>query len=183
MHTTPSDAELVADASAGHNGAFAILYERYRRRIHAFTRRMVFDDALAEDIVHDTFIKARTSLASLHSAASVRAWLFRIARNEALTKLRSEKRTTLSDDEPWDDSTPLDLLIEAEKTDAVHRLLELLKPEYREVLILREYDEMSYDEIAAVTETSLLSVKSRIFKARKALSAKLKALYAERKQS
>ncbi len=143
---------------------------------------MVRDDSLADDLVQDTFVKARASLASLHTAASVRAWLFRIARNEALMNLREEHDVLRASDEPLDESTPLDVLINMEQRDAVRRLLDMLRPQYREVLILREYEEMSYEEIAAVTEASLLSVKSRIFKARKALTARLKALYAERKR-
>lgn len=179
---TRTDAELVAAATAGNNGAFGLLYERYRQRIHAFCRRMVRDDALAEDIVQDTFVKARASLASLHDAASVRTWLFRIARNEAFMKLREANHVSGAGDEPFEGLTPLDTLIEIEEREAVRRLLGMLRPQYREVLVLREYEEMSYEEIAAVTETSLPSVKSRIFKARKALAAKLKALYAERRR-
>ncbi len=179
---TLTDAELVAAVHAGENGAFGVLYERYRHRIHAFCRRMVRDNALAEDIAQDTFVKARMSLASLHAAASVRTWLFRIARNEALMKLRASSPLPSADDEPLDTSTPLDVLITMERQDAVRRLLDMLRPQYREVLVLREYEEMSYEEIAAVTATSVPSVKSRIFKARKALAAQLKALYAERRR-
>jgi RNA polymerase sigma-70 factor (ECF subfamily) len=77
----------------------------------------------------------------------------------------------------WDSNTPHEQFVAKETTEIVRLLLHELKQEYREVLVLREYEQMTYAEIADVTETTESSVKSRIFKARKALAARLKPFF------
>jgi len=85
-------------------------------------------------------------------------------------------------DTVWNSETPDSILANHELRDAVRDALQCLKVEYREVLVLREYEGLSYAEIAEITETSISSVKSRIFKARKALACKLAPFLAERRQ-
>jgi RNA polymerase sigma-70 factor (ECF subfamily) len=93
-------------------------------------------------------------------------------------EIRKRRRNGQIDvDSVWQDETPHDQYVNLERSEIVNGLLDSLKREYREVLILRAYEDLSYSEIAAITGDSESSVKSRIFKARKAMSDKLKEYY------
>ena len=130
-------------------------------------------------------MKIHNRLPTLHDPASFRAWMFAIVRNEAYAILRRKKNLEGLDGEAqdvWEGGTPLDSMIGKERVEIVQRLLERLKPEYREVWLLREYEQLSYAEIAAVTGDTESSVKSRLFKARKALTKKFMPYVAERNE-
>jgi len=90
---------------------------------------------------------------------------------------RNRRNGVQSDEDVWDETTPYDLTISAETTEIVQRLLQNLKSEYREVILLREYEQLSYTQIAEITSNTESSVKSRLFKARKALTKRLKEYY------
>ena len=110
-------------------------------------------------------------------------WIFSIARNEAFTILRRVKpveELDKAENEVWDEESPLERLVERERATVVQHCLSLLKPAYREVLILREYEHLSYSEIARVTGASESAVKSALFKARKAMGRKLELMMNER---
>jgi RNA polymerase sigma-70 factor (ECF subfamily) len=120
---------------------------------------------------------------TLLNPESFRGWLFRIARNETLMHLRRNRETELSDpDGIWEADTPLSIMEKTEERIIVQTLLSTLKKEYREVLHLREYQQLSYAEIARITGATESSVKSRIFKARQALAQKLAPWFRERTQ-
>lgn len=107
--------------------------------------------------------------------------MFQIARNEALMKLRRNKESSNGGmDDVWDDNTPLTVLEHNDIIGIVERSVNNLKVEYREVLLLREYDQLSYAEIADITGATTSAVKSRIFKARKALAETLGPWFKER---
>jgi RNA polymerase sigma-70 factor, ECF subfamily len=125
--------------------------------------------------VQETFLKVRQHAASIQQNASFRSWIFRVARNEALMQLRKRKSNgQIADDSVWSDETPHQQFVAIEHSEMVNRLLDSLKHEYREVLVLLVYENMSYAEIASVTGTTESSVKSRIFRARKEMIEKLK---------
>ena len=150
----------------------------YAPRLFVYCLRLLRDRQSAEDAVQETLTKIHTEAHSVHDRSSFRSWIFTIARNEAYGLLRKKKPVILGDDDQvWDNETPLELLLRAEESEIVQHLLEELRPEYREILVLREYEEFSYDEIAVITSSTIAAVKSRLFKARKALTAKLKPLY------
>jgi RNA polymerase sigma-70 factor (ECF subfamily) len=114
----------------------------------------------------------------LKKPESFLSWLFSIARNEVMMHIRRNRRNGVqNDDDCWDRETPYDLIVTAETTEIVQRLLQNLKSEYREVILLREYEQLSYAQIAEVTADTESSVKSRLFKARKTLTKKLKEYY------
>jgi RNA polymerase sigma-70 factor (ECF subfamily) len=101
--------------------------------------------------------------------------MFTIARNEVYAHLRRARSNGLEGNEDvWESDSPHEEFVAQEQVELVQRLLTQLKPEYREVLLLVEYEQMSYADIAAITGATLSSVESRIFKARKALGKKLK---------
>jgi RNA polymerase sigma-70 factor (ECF subfamily) len=176
-----SDAELLGRVRSGQRRAFAELYERYKRPLYAFCCRLLNDEAGAEDVVHDVFVKLHRGAADLTHPDRVRFWLFRVARNEAYMQLRRNGRATaFSDETVWEEQTPLTALAEKERSLFVDHALDRMKPEYREVLLLREYEGLSYAQIASVTGDTESSVRSRLFKARRELAAQLKPLMKER---
>jgi len=142
--------------------------------VYAFCTKMLLDRAVAQDVMQETFVRVYENRRRLMKAGSFKSWLFTIARNQCLNVLRRSKRYTEFDETTTDvhafnGETPFARLMKAEQVELVNRFLNKLSPEYREVLVLREYQNFSYDEIAAVTRNTVSSVKSRLFKARRKL--------------
>jgi RNA polymerase sigma-70 factor (ECF subfamily) len=163
--------------------AFAQLYHRYKHRVYAYCYRLLRHPQNAEDATQETFLKIHRSYHQLEKPASLQSWVFSIARNEAFTILRRAKpveELEKADDQIWDEENPLDRIVERERAAVVQHCLGLLKPAYRELLILREYEHLSYSEIAVVTGSSESAVKSALFKARKAMGKKLDLMLNER---
>jgi len=172
------DHKLLQRYQSGEHEAFTRLYERYKEKLYAYCFRLLRNGQDAEDAVHETFLKLSVGLDSLRHTAAFRSWLYRVARNEALMILRRSRRTTTIDpDTLSDDTNPLQILTEKDTIRLVQHALGQMKVEYRDVLILREYEGMSYTEIAEVTGSTIDSVKSRLFKARKTISEKLQSQF------
>lgn len=172
----PDDHALVEAFRAGDEFAFVALYNRHKGGVYAFAARMLLSREAAQDVLQETFVRVYEHRQRLVSAGSFRAWLYAIARNQCLHAIRRAAREgALSPDvpEPPAEGTPFTDLLRSEQADLVTRYLARLSPPYREVLVLREYQHLSYDEIAAVTRTTVSSVKSRLFKARRALGEHL----------
>ena len=179
-----SDQELLSQIRARSEQAFTDLYNKYYRRLMAYCFRLLQDHASAEDVVQIAFQKAYQSLNTLDKPELFLYWLFSIARNEVYSVLRKTRRNgtpaSLDDEaEVWIEETPHEALVKKELTELVEACLAALKVEYREVLVLRQYDKLSYAEIAAITGDSVSSVESRLFKARKALAKKLAPYFKE----
>ena len=175
--TPLSDPELIDAFRRGDEFAFVTLYERHKGAVFGYCRKMLLDPDAAADVFQETFARAYEHRARLLNSTSFKAWLFTIARNQCLNALRKRGRTQpLPDAEPPapDGATPLSRLLRSEQTAVVTKTLAELPPAYREVLVLREYQNLSYDEISAVTQSTLSAVKSRLFKARRALAVALK---------
>ncbi|MEM1268880.1 MAG: RNA polymerase sigma factor [Bacteroidota bacterium] len=174
------DKHLVQAFQAGDEFAFVSLYNRYKTRVYAFCLKMLGDEELARDVLQETFVRAYENKHRLAQASSFRSWLFTIARNQSLNTIRKRERIVKLDDrsdaQPRADErdTPISRLEKNERIALVNRFLAELKPEYREVIILREYQNLSYEEIAAVTRNTVSSVKSRLFKARRKLAGLLR---------
>jgi RNA polymerase sigma-70 factor (ECF subfamily) len=182
--TPQSDEQLLLQLRKGNARAFELLYRRYRQPVYAFCLRLLGNEARAEDAAEETFLKMYNGIDSLTTPAAFRPWIFRIARNEALMMQRQRKHTVeANDDTVWNDETPLTLLTGKETTEIIQELLGKLKLEFREVLMLREQNQLSYAEIATATGLTESAVKSRIFKARKALASRLAPLFRERKNT
>jgi len=176
--TFSSEEELIDGLQCGNDRAFAAVYQRYGEGVFAYCLKILADRQLAEDVLQETFLKVQEQVQSLRRNASFRSWIFRIARNEAMMHFRKTRLNgRLADDSVWDEETPHEMLVSAERSEIVNRLLESLKHEYREVLVLLVYENMSYAEIASITGATESSVKSRIFRARKAMIEKLKKHY------
>ncbi|HSN80901.1 MAG TPA: RNA polymerase sigma factor RpoE, partial [Rhodoferax sp.] len=183
-----SDAMLVERARAGDQRAFELLVIKYQRRIERLIGRMVRDVDLVEDIAQETFIRAYRALHQFRGDAQFYTWLYRIAVNTAkrfLLKLKNdpavfqgalqsnqeEDETFQRKSEPSTDETPESVLAAKEIGEAVNAALGALPNDLRQALTLREIEGLSYEEIADVMNCPLGTVRSRIFRAREAVSA------------
>jgi RNA polymerase sigma-70 factor (ECF subfamily) len=173
-----TESELIQLLHHGDRQAFTVLYEHHKAAIYRYCLRMLIDSDAAEDATQETFIKMLAGIKGLQNVESFLPWLFSIARNEVMMHIRRTRRNGVhSDEDVWDETTPYELTVSAETKEIVQRLLQNLKSEYREVIVLREYEQLSYTHIAEITGDTESSVKSRLFKARKALTKKLKEYY------
>jgi RNA polymerase sigma-70 factor (ECF subfamily) len=190
---TDSDVLLVERAVAGDQGAFELLVIKYQRRIQRLIGRMVRDVDLVEDIAQETFIRAYRALHQFRGDAQFYTWLYRIAVNTAKKFLMELKRdptvsensfkaddeseeTSWQRNEPTSDETPESVLAAKEIAMAVNAALEALPEELRLALTLREMEGLSYEEISAVMNCPIGTVRSRIFRARETISAKVKPM-------
>lgn len=189
---TMTDAELVERALAGGSGselAYADLLARYERPVFTLVLRMVRDRTVAEDLAQDAFVKAFAKLATYDPARKFSSWLFKVAHNTAIDHLRRREIATVSIDEPVGDEADgparqvEDVEVEtpdsaAERSDlsrALARAAGKLRPEYREVVLLRYQAGLDYAEIAEATAFPLGTVKTYLHRARKELADLLAA--------
>jgi RNA polymerase sigma-70 factor, ECF subfamily len=173
-----TDGELLKQIRDGSVRAFTVLHNKYRRRLLAYCCRLLQDRTTAEDVVQVSFQKAYESLSTLDNPELFFYWLFSIARNEVYGHIRRTRRNGTVHSIDGEDvfvaeESPHDQVVRNETAEIVEHFLNQLKVEYREVLVLRQYDKLSYAEIAAITGDTVSSVESRLFKARKALAKKL----------
>jgi len=178
MALPKSDAELVAEFRRGEDLAFVALYQRYKHGVYLFCLKMLRDEESAKDVTQEVFLRAYEGLAGLTQAGSFKPWLFTIARNRCLSHLKRSTHTLPMDyarNEPSDEA--VELAIEQEdQAQWVRQFIASLKPEYREVLLLREYQNLAYEDIAQVIGESVSAVKSRLFKARRKLQELMRAI-------
>lgn len=187
------DALLVSRTVAGDTAAFELLVIKYQRRVERLIARMVRDVDLVEDIAQETFLRAYRSLHQFRGDAQFYTWLYRIAVNTAKMFLLELKRdqsiteasmrrsddedeTFFANNEPTTDETPESVMAAKEIAEAVNTALEALPPDLRQAITLREMDGMSYEDIAALMNCPMGTVRSRIFRARDAISAKVKPM-------
>ncbi len=175
MHT--DDKALIEAFQQGDDFAFVSLYNRYKGPVYTFCLKMLFDRELAQDVMQETFLRIFENRDRLLNAHSFKAWTFTIARNQCLNQFRRSSKLVVLDEESIPTAPETAVLAQvanlekSEQIALVNHFLGQLKPEYREVIILREYQNLTYDEIAAVTRSTLSAVKSRLFKARRKLAA------------
>lgn len=174
----PDDPALIDAFRQGDEFAFVALYDRYKGAVYAYCGKMLLDRTAAEDLLQETFVRAYEHRERLLNSTSFKAWLFTIARNQCLNALRKRGRevgfTEDAPEPPARGATPFGNLLKSEQAELVSRALGQLSPSYREVVVLREYQNLSYAEIAAVTKTTESSVKSRLFKARRKIGELLR---------
>lgn len=177
------DQPLIEAFQSGDEFAFVSLYNRYKGPVYAFCVKMLADREVAADVMQDTFLRLYENRDRLLKTSSFKSWLFTIARNQCLNTMRRSKRSVGFmeglENIPAE-TTPVSRMEKSERIALVSEGLLRLKPEYREVLILREYQNLSYDEIAAVTRSTVSAVKSRLFKARRKLAVVLSPTIAEK---
>jgi len=189
-----TDLMLVERTVAGDQKAFELLVVKYQRRIERLIGRMVRDTDLVEDIAQETFIRAYRALAQFRGEAQFYTWLYRIAVNTAKKALVDLKRdplvsenalkgggdeedeTSAVENELTTAETPETVLAAKEIAAAVNSAMEALPEELRQAVTLREIEGLSYEEISEVMNCPIGTVRSRIFRAREAISAKVKPM-------
>jgi len=174
---TVSETELVIQAQKGDRNAFSELVRVHAQGVLNVIYRMCGDAQLAEDAAQETFIRAWQNLSSYRPQTSLRNWLYRIAVNAGTDMLRKEKRILpdaiedlhLTDGHPGPES----LVSRNERTHLVQKAILSLPDASRAVLVLREYEELSYQEISSTLDIPVGTVMSRLNYARKLLKSKL----------
>ena len=172
-----TDEDLMGAVAAGDREAFAALFDRYREPIWRFFRRRVSDRSMAEELTQETFLAVLQGAARYEPRAPFRSYLFGVAfnllagaRRKRAAVARGGQIRSLDEVEPIATApAPVDTMLD------IRHALAALDGGDREILMLREFDDLSYDEIALVVGIPIGTVRSRLFRARQALRERLEA--------
>lgn len=184
------DQQLVERVQNGDKQAFDLLVTKYQRKLIRLLSQFVRDPAEVEDVAQEAFIKAYRALPAFRGDSAFYTWLYRIGINTAKNYLVSQgrKASTLQgidteDAENFEEggilremNTPESELMSKQIAQTVNQTLEQLPEELRTAIVLREIEGLSYDEIAKIMECPIGTVRSRIFRAREAISEELRPL-------
>jgi RNA polymerase sigma-70 factor (ECF subfamily) len=191
----PTDTELIGRSRDGDLGALEELVSRYEDRVYNLAFRMMGNREDAEDVLQDTFLSVVRSLDSFQERSSFSTWIYRIAANAALTRLRKRSRKEKSEGEFLDDvysvqqqahnqsqmmdwsANPVERLLSSESRRQMVEAIEELPEDYRVVFILRDVEGLPAAEVADVLGLSVPAVKSRLHRARLFLRNHLSRYY------
>lgn len=184
MERTPTDEQLVELAVSDDPDAFGEIVRRWERKMFALCYGMLNREDDARDAVQETFIAAYRNLANFRGDARVSSWLHRIAVNQCLTKKRRTKtrsETFIDDDENSEeryfvapaDRSPARQTEKSERLAHVRQAVGSLPPDLRQVIVMKEFEEMTFQEISETLDLPLSTVKSRVYTALKQLRMKL----------
>ena len=164
------DALIVRRCLNGESRAFEVIIDKYQKTIYNLALRMVSDTQDAEDIAQTVFIKVYENLRSYNPKYKFFSWMYRIALNESINFVQQKKKLEEIDaDVVSNDGTPDQEYSEIELRENVQLALMRLKVDYRVVIVLSHFQDLSYDEIAYILEIPIKTVKSRLFTARQLL--------------
>jgi RNA polymerase sigma-70 factor (ECF subfamily) len=175
------DSNELADIKAARRGdttAFTRLVEAYQKPVYNLAYRMLGDSAEAEEAAQEAFLRAYTQLATFQPQYKFSSWLLSIASHYCIDLLRRRRLTWLSieDEEApaealvTEEPGPEDTMLHKEQETAVRKMLSALPPDYRLPVVLRYWNDLSYEEIAEATHSTVSAVKSRLFRARAMLA-------------
>lgn len=183
------DSALVERVKRGDREAFGLLVSKYQRRIFRLLSRFIRDPAEVEDVAQEAFIKAYRAIPGFRGESAFYTWLYRIAINAAKNWLSAKRLVPLpvssdgDDDEDWalamntaQNETPESLLASRQVGEAIGRAVAELPEELATAIQLREIDGLSYEEIAQVMQCPVGTVRSRLFRAREAIAARMRPL-------
>ena len=188
-----ADQQLVERVRQGDMQAFEMLVVKYQRRIERLIGRFVRDVDLVPDIAQETFIRAYRAIPQFRGESAFYTWLYRIAVNTAKKALMDMKRNPVISENAFrgaededetsrlgheltSDETPETVLAAQEIAQVVNAAMEALPDDLRQAVTLREIEGLSYEEIATAMGCPIGTVRSRIFRAREAISAKVRPL-------
>ncbi|MFD2672911.1 RNA polymerase sigma factor [Marinicrinis sediminis] len=184
-----TDSQIIREIKDGNTSLYAELIQRYERKILAFIFHMLKSaklEILAEDLTQETFYKAFRSLDTFREIeASFSTWLYTIARNTVLSELRKQKQTKIPLEESGYvpeaslDTVPEHAILRGEKVDLVRMAINNLPEKQRSALILREYEQLDYQEIANILGQTVSSVKSLLFRARASVKNQLEPYFTD----
>lgn len=187
-----TDEALITRLQAGDQTAYSELVEEHAGRIYRLALRMVGNEADAEDVLQETFLSAFKSIDQFEARSSLSTWLYRIASNAALMKLRRKEPEQISVDEPLENEEgdmmprqffdfcclPEDSLLRDEARVVMQQAVDDLPAALRSVFVLRELEGLSTEETAAALDLSISAVKSRLMRARLKLREDLSQYFA-----
>jgi RNA polymerase sigma-70 factor (ECF subfamily) len=173
MTETSDDSLWVARCLRGDASAFEPLVRRYQRVLFNVALRMLGNDEDARDAVQNAFVRAYERLDTYDPARKFFSWMYRIAVNECLNAIRARRPTEELDASVQVEAGMFEAAATAEAHHRIEAALQQLTREYREVVVLRHYAEMSYEEIGAALRIPVKTVKSRLFTARQRLAEAL----------
>ena len=178
-----TDEELLSRTAAGERAAFDAFVARHERAVFRFARAATESSAAAEDVLQETFLAAWRAAGSFEGRSAARTWLLTIARNQAWHHRERASRLPVDDGAElpelgeaagWGAESPEAGALRSERRALLARALEALAPEEREVLVLRDLEELTGEEAAAALGLSLAATKSRLHRARLRLAAELR---------
>ncbi|MCF6203654.1 MAG: RNA polymerase sigma factor RpoE [Methylococcaceae bacterium] len=188
-NNTELDKELVLRVQQGDKSAFDLLVVKYQHRIIQLVNRYIKDPSEAQDVAQEAFIKAYRALGNFRGESAFYTWLYRIAINTAKNYLVSRSRrysdyhVDVQDAEQVENATqlkgmdtPENLLLNDEIINVINLVIENLPEDMKTAIILREFEGLSYEEIAQTMDCPVGTVRSRIFRAREAIDEKLSPL-------
>ncbi len=188
----PSDAEVVAAVLKGDKELFGEIVKRYQGRLVNFLYRLLYDRAEAHDLAQEVFFKTFQALDRFDPQYKFSTWLFRVGQNAAIDRLRKRRLKLVSLDRPsrnqdsdsaWEFPTPergpYGEYRNQERGDAISAAIKSLPWEYRELIVMRHYGELSYGEIAEIKKLPLGTVKNKLFRARQILKENLAEFIAD----
>lgn len=191
------DREIISLVLKGDFNAFERLVDKYQGRIYRHLRKMVKDTNQAEDLLQETFLNAYKGLKGFEGTSSFATWIFRIATNNALMFLRKRRPEAIEYNDEIGDrsyvsilpasqefvSTPLDILLSLEGRRELEKAIEELPLLYRTVLVLKDVEGFSLEEVSRIVDSSVPAVKSRLHRARNSVREALDSYYSERSAS
>ncbi len=183
----PTDEALVRSVLAGDRDRFELLVERYQKRLVNYLYRMVRNLEEAHDLTQEVFVRVYQALDRYDSQYRFSTWLFRVAQNAAIDVIRKRRvrlvplsrrpdegsEATVELDLPDDKPSALATLEGRERDATIRTAIDALPWEYRELILLRHYGELAYEEIADVKAMPLGTVKNKLFRARQMLKQQL----------
>ena len=183
VFSVPEEDALVTALCQGADDAYEILLQRYQQPVYNLVYRLMNDPSDASDIVQEVFLKVFKNIGNFRGNSSLKTWIYRIAVNEAYNHRRwfsrhqrrevalgpEEGLRTYADSLADTSRTPFDQAADHETFALVEAALDKLNPKFRAVVVLRDIEDLSYEEIAAVLDISIGTVKSRILRGREAL--------------
>ncbi|MGE5701678.1 MAG: RNA polymerase sigma factor [Clostridia bacterium] len=184
-----TDSQLIRAIKEGNLESYAEIIRRYEKKIFAFVSHMLRQahlEHIAEDICQETFYKAYKSIESFRDVeATFSTWLYTIARNTVLSELRKSRNAdvyledTLQVPAVSHERLPEQQLLKNEREVLVRQAINSLPEKQRSALILREYEQMDYNEIATILDLTVSSVKSLLFRARQSIKIELESYFIE----
>jgi RNA polymerase sigma-70 factor, ECF subfamily len=180
------DLRLLEECRKGDARAFETLFRKHQTYVYNVALGMLCNSEDAADITQETFLRLHRNLDSFRGDSSFSTWLYRVAVNLCITELRRRGRSRFQflEEIQHDEDSPLseeigpspDEAIELEEQrQVVHKILGMLPPDYRAIMVLRHFQQLAYEEIADVLGLSLSQVKTRLFRARKMFKDRFKA--------
>jgi len=186
------DTELVRRAQADDDRAFGELVSRYESKVFSLALKMLRNPEDAEDVLQDTFLRAYRGIKSFQGTSTFSTWIYRITANSALMRLRKKQLPTVSIEDQEENETPVSIadwtpgpveqLLNSELRRVMEEAIDALPPEFRQVFILRDVEELSNADVAEILDLSVAAVKSRLHRARLKIRNRLAPYFSENRR-